>query len=201
MINEKQLEDLAKIETASWAIWSDVNNKEYCKENIKSLKNNVVFVGLNRSGNKDSKSNPKNNIFKNFHTFGHKGDGLLKDTISNLDFLKGAYMTDISNKIESNENNVRIEKEAKVNFEKQLDILGADKFTIICFGAKVLNFFIKEYGIKTKLKENKYKVKELTITTGNKILNLYGIRHYSYRFGKKEVFENQLKYINDELKK
>jgi len=199
MINKNQLEKLSEIETASWAIWREVIDKKYCIENKKELKNDVIFVGLNRSGKKNSKSKQKNNTFINFHTFGHKGDGLLKDTIPYLDYLSGAYMTDLSTKIEADGNKVIIEKDAKKRFEKQLDILGADKFTIICFGGKVFNFFKKEYCPKVKVQMTCDGVKIVSIKTDKWELKIFGIWHYTQRYKSNDIFKKHIEYVNKEI--
>jgi hypothetical protein len=195
MVSEKQIDGLTEYRTSSWAMWREAIDEKYCKDNINCLKNNVVLLGLNQSGgDKESKETKSN--FLNFHAFGHKGDGLLKEEISKLEHLRGAYMTDLSTVIESDSKKVKLTVESKKRFEEQLKILAADKFYIICFGQKVLNFLINECYPEAKPQNPESEIKELFVKTEKWELKIYGVQHYSAWLGKNKKCRDQLKTVN-----
>lgn len=122
---------------------------------LNQLKNNIIMVGYNFSIPTDNF--PK---FHNFHTY--KGAKINHTTLRNASKIRyafigtpyyGAYMTDIiKNYVEANSKNVEItDINENLNiFRQELEILNADKPTIIAFGGKVHKL------LKTHLKPNEY---------------------------------------------
>ena len=218
MITKEKFDILSdpRFETASWAIWSNEFNKSGCIEgqdgqprkyfikNLSNLKNNVVFTALNRSGNEDIVNQEFIHSMKNFHSIGHRGDGLLKDTLEGLTNLLGGYMTDISDEIEGNSSIVTInENKTWKQFIEQLTLLGSDKVYIICFGNDVFNAFKNILYIR-KHEENKYGVKIFKTNWKGISLNFYRILHYSYFVNGRgnhriNEFKPQLAFVNSEI--
>lgn len=232
MIEEKQFDDLSKFATSSWAIWTDEFNKKGCKEgmpgqpkkyfyeNRSILKNNIILLGLNPSGNSDN-INPKADkeywSMRNFHTIGHKGDLCLKETVKDkkLDNIWGAYMTDLSDEINTFADKVVITDGHIKKFNKKLSILGAENFYVISFKedkvfSPIFNFF-QSKGVKIKSnncgkviikdKETEIFVKEFSVCLDKKYIVFYSVLHYSYvvnGFGnyRRPEFERQMEYIN-----
>mgnify|MGYP000877777227 CR=1 FL=1 len=152
-------------DVASWAVWKPpyknnlVSNMEVddlfdLNKNpsiIKQLKNNIIMVGYNFSISTDNF--PK---FHNFHTY--NGANMNHTTLRNASKIRhaiigtpyyGAYMTDIiKNYVEPNSKNVEltdIDDNFKI-FRHELEILHADRPTIIAFGSKahkLLNKYLK----------------------------------------------------------
>lgn len=127
MITEEILHKLNPYSTSSWAIWNenDENDLPFFLSRTEKLRNDVVFLGLNRSGiHKLGFGN-----FQNFHAKGHRGDAELKKLIQdqNLVNLTGAYMTDLSEIFETNSKKVEINTIASgKKLEEQLTLLGSE---------------------------------------------------------------------------
>jgi hypothetical protein len=158
MITPEQFEKLSKSKTSSWAIWSDDflkadcrkcnekgQPKKYFKDNLRLLKNNIILLGLNPSGKKKQSGKEKqqrcvcSNEMGNFHTvrYGkqHKGDLFLCKNIMELKNISGAYMTDISDKVEGDSTKVSIiNKHVKKRLEDILNVFDSKKIHIVCFG-------------------------------------------------------------------
>ena len=111
MISLEIFNRLKEIETSSWAVWDEENSNSlaFFLSKLEFFHSKVIFVGLNRSNvaNDSAKVLP----LSNFHTKGHVGDKRLKRFIQddNLSNLIGSFMTDISEQIETNSNQVKIE--------------------------------------------------------------------------------------------
>jgi len=230
MIKIEQFEELSNCPTSSWAIWTDKFNKKGCIEgepgqpknyfikNLFVLKNNIILLGLNpseftenRKKLEDKKcinlSESNENLMRNFHTVGHRGDNCLKETICNLNNIQGAYMTDLAAVIKTDSNKVIIRDEDIEIFKQKLEILGANNFHVICFGDKtfyaIFNYF-KNKGTKIKIEINDFAVKEYSTCLDEKNIKLYGILHYSYVVNgrgnhRRNDFERQMEYVNNKL--
>ncbi len=209
MINIEVFNKLKEIPTSSWAVWNEQNenNSDFFLSKQASFHGKVVFVGLNRSNgaNNSSKVSP----LSNFHTKGHVGDNRLKRFIqgANLSNLIGGFMTDISEQIETNSNQVKIEEQdaVKVFVEKISSVDESQTRYIVCFGDKVFNTFIKALKInKSRLIENsENKIKEVSVKVDGEIWHLYRVWHYS-NYGnlihKSEIeLPIQFNYINDKV--
>ena len=221
MITKKMFGELdsSNFNTASWAIWSNGFNKKDCIEgqegqpkkyfieNISDLKNNVVFVGLNMSGNDENRNNDFICSMRNFHTVEHRGDGFLKDTLKSLPYLWGGYMTDISNEIESDSKKVKVDIEkTRIQFDKQLSIINSKNINIICFGGEVFNT-IKKIVLKKREKiiPNQYGVRVIKEIYNGFNVNIFGVLHYCYIINgrgnhRSNEFISQLKFVNKEIK-
>jgi len=216
-ITEEKLKELKQIKTASFAVWLDNDKrKEYVnnniKENIGTLKSNVILLGLNPS---KSKLNPHKKLepFCNFHD-GSEVDIFLRDTIfSKCNALIGAYMTDISQKEQSKSKKIKASKVDIRIFKKQLKILKADEYFVVCFGDEAFNTFKASNGFvesskgkktpKSKKSKKKNKITK-SVTLGDCSLHCYKVLHYSHieRFPKKKrKFISQLRKVNDLISK
>ncbi|MCA1624646.1 MAG: hypothetical protein LC768_03380 [Acidobacteria bacterium] len=209
MIDTKAFNNLKKVETSSWAVWNEDNDNslDFFLSKQELFHSRVIFVGLNRSNaaNDFSKAAP----LSNFHAKGHTGDKRLKRFIqdANLSNLLGGFMTDISEQIETNSNEVMVEKQKAVRiFIDKIRLI--DDFQtrhIICFGDKVFNTFINALRIvKSRITDNSInKVKEVKTEIGNETWHLYRVWHYS-NYGtflrkSEEELPVQLRYINDKI--
>lgn len=209
-----QFKELAKeFETGSWAIWSPRFNMKGCHEEepmrlrnyleskIGMMRNSVILLGLNRSLKRTRSGKihrRKYASLSNFHAVGHAGDGLLKEVISSLSNVRGGYMTDLSLARESNSSRVKVnEREALRRLERQLDILNAEQYDVICFGKTTFKALAgKHYAVKQLVEDDVSKV-ELALNGGYH-LSCYGAIHYSYaaRWNKKARFVKQMERIN-----
>jgi hypothetical protein len=208
MVTEEQLNELGKFTTSSWAIWSDTFNKsgpeekpETLKEFIYSnryiLKNNIILMGLNRSGNEEK---IKKSTFSNFHAIGHRGDGLLKETIMPLSNIKGAYMTDLSELVESKSEKVCLKTEDKEKVAEQLKILNSKNFTFIVFGDKAFDFICRKFKVNSNVKFIEEDIKEVSVSINDISAKVFRVRHYSnWDLKSKALFKAQLKYLNDKV--
>jgi len=146
-MDDLTIQELAKFETSSWALWSKKFNHAESLENNpnklyqfifnqrEDLKKDIIFLGLNRS---KIDNHNGSGFFTNFHTPSHPGDGLLKELITQFPRLHGGYMTDLSVEIESDSSNVKIDSATEFNrLKKQLDLLDTRNPFLICFGNDV----------------------------------------------------------------
>ncbi|GHV45783.1 hypothetical protein AGMMS49546_32430 [Spirochaetia bacterium] len=225
-ISKDQFDKLSNFKTASWAIWSSSFNIKGCDEDsnngpktvifnhINELKNNIILLGLNRSGNAIKAAGLPKKIFSNFHCVPHRGDKLLKETISDGKLLNisGAYMTDLSEIIKGKAALVKISiKQAKKLFEKQLNILNSPVFNIICWGDDVFKHIQKIYPpssiveIQKQQKNNViFETKTYSCKTDKFSFRIYRSLHYSYIVNgrgnnRKPEFIENLKYINEQI--
>ncbi len=220
-ISTIQFQKLAKFHSSSWAIWSDRFNKKdsvefaptkiYCflLNKINLLKNNIVLLGLNHSSFKEKRKEKFGKDskhcfapFETFHTVSHAGDGRLKRYIQdeNLQRLIGSYMTNLSERIDTNSKNVNIITRDFNSLYKQLEILDTSKIEIICFGQKVY-YEMKKY-FHNNIEQNKLLEHEIeSFSTKFKKINLkiYHVYHYSSRRDCPRKLQNQLRYINDKI--
>ena len=171
---------------ASWAIWEEVGatpksnagdlNILDPKKNtdlLSQLKPNVVFVGLNTSGNVEDKE-----PFSNFHPTGpHANDFKIRFALKGTEYW-GGYMTDIikghvqkdSKKVLKYLKKHRKEEIKNIKkFRKELKDLGTKNPTIIAFGNAAYRI------LKRNLKD------EYTI------IKVY---HYSHRINKENYSEH-----------
>lgn len=208
MVSTEVFEKLRENPTNSWAVWDvkDNNNIDFFRANLNNLHGKVIFVGLNRS----NVANDPSKVFplSNFHTRGHIGDKRLKRFIqdNNLSNLIGAFMTDISEQIETNSNRVKIqEQDAVKKFAEKVRSVDDSKIRhFICFGNKVFDTFINALRIsKRRIKEiPKKKIKYIEVIGNYETWHLYRVRHYSnYRDIDKSERELpiQLEYVNDKI--
>ena len=219
MIDDIQFNKLQKFQIGSWAVWPDKKVEsllQFFKDDINKLHGNVIFVGLNRSGNGEKKK-PKTKRtdydFSNFHSIWRVGDGRLEQYIKPefADKLMNAYMTDLYEERDGNSKNLKnknlAEKKKSVNFLfKQIKIFDIDKVTIICFGDMAYKHLLQ--GL-LNIKENKSKllrIKNVEIEFRNKRmkynLTIHKVIHYSGKvkddkFAK--VFPEQIKKINSTI--
>ncbi len=206
MVDIEAFNNLKQIPTSSWAVWNDRNENtlDFFLSKRKSFHGRVIFVGLNRSNvaNDLSKVSP----LSNFHTKGHVGDNRLKRFVQdkNLSNLIGGFMTDISEQIETNSNQVKVEEQDAVKkFVEKIRLIDDSQTRhIVCFGNKVFDTFINALGIsKSRIKENREnKIKEVEIKGHYETWCLYRVWHYS-NYGdfihKSEIeLPIQLVYIN-----
>jgi len=209
MVDLEVFNNLERMATSSWAVWDErnENTSDFFLSKRKSFHGRVIFVGLNRSNiaNDLSKVSP----LSNFHTKGHVGDNRLKRFVqdNNLSNLIGGFMTDISEQIETNSNQVKVEEhDAVKKFVEKIRLIDNSQTRhIICFGNKVFDTFINALKIsKSRVKENRVnKIKEVEIKGHYETWCLYRVWHYSNHgdFINKSEKELpvQLKYINDKM--
>jgi len=210
----KQFDLLLNFDTASWALWSSGFNKQGCvesdpyaiepflREHISELRGEVVLLGLNRSFNKRKashnslKSYPR---YANFHYKGHSGDGLLCDTVSQLANIRGAFMTDISNDLESDSSKVNLDHQKVFeHLTMQLDILGSNRTHIVCFGSKTFDTFKALSDVQASVMPDSDGVLRLDIILPKRTLNCYKVIHYSYatRYKHQPRFKRQMKAVD-----
>lgn len=200
VIDKDKISKLKNFSTASWAVWEDWKPEEmYDKilENIGKLKPYIIFLGLNRSTNKTIDSLKKRPSFINFHAPEHRGDGKLKKWIeeANLSNLRGAFMTDINEKVETDSNKVDINDIRFSTFERQLELLCQKEYHIICFGDKAFRAATRWLNNASHLQD---RVLKLTHSHPGYKIHLYQVMHYSY-WGDKNILPEQLKIIDDSL--
>lgn len=201
MLDETILTKLQAFPTSSWALWNEKGDDslEFFFGNINRLRNNVVFLGLNRSG----KTRPSFSNFMNFHKKGHQGDMQLRRLLQgqNLTNLLGAYMTDLSEVFETNSKNVRIDNNASgARLNEQLEILNSNEFTLITFGGDVFKEVLTYYSVN---KETRLGM-DYARVDGKHRMQIFKVYHYSMNgFNNRNVTEKlpfQLKAINDFLR-
>jgi len=172
--------ELSKL--ASWAIWDDkdIENTKIIEDynDIKKLKNNIVFVALNFGG----KGKPEDwKDWQNFHGKG-RGDQKLRTILSDKRFkgeFIGAYMTDIIKNHHNSKSKQAVEifesddtkRDNDIDFLfKEIELLGTNDIKMYLFGEDVETLF-KEYVIKHK-DFRKFK---------QKVIKCQRIDHYSWR--------------------
>ena len=167
-------------------MWADGDFQgfDFFLNNIEKLRPNVVFLGLNRSG----KLEKDRAAFENFHAPGHRGDAQLRSLIQDQELknLNGAYMTDLSEVIETDSKKVLIDSYASgIQFERQLALLGQDEYTVIVFGKDALMSLLTYYRIDSRGVGS-----DCIQINGNFQLNVCGVYHYSMNgFNNKNVLE------------
>ena len=212
-VEVEEIEKLSKFEASSWAIWSKEFNQKTALENYPDqlykfivnrrylLKKDVIFLGLNRSKNKERYIN---GIFTNFHVPGHPGDELLKEIISNLTRLSGGYMTDLSLQIESNSSNVKnISALDFTRLKRQLNILNTQNTFLICFGKDVYQELRNAFSIQSEISTKFLDLKAFVTDLEERRVFVFKVIHYSYasRFNKIERLRKQLHEIDNFIEK
>jgi hypothetical protein len=214
-ISIEQFNSLLDYETASWAFWSKGFNKNDCLESIQNniegflrkhipeFKDNVVLLGLNRSSNKRRNSGKSKVDYPhcaNFHGKGHAGDGFLSNTISKLDALHGAFMTDLSIDFESDSKKIKIK--SIEHLQCQLDILGSRSVHIVCFGQKVFSTFQILTNEQPIILQSSDNVSSLAINFHERTFHCYKVIHYSYavRYNHQNRFIKQMEAVNNTIK-
>ncbi|MBN8707675.1 MAG: hypothetical protein J0L62_17515 [Bacteroidetes bacterium] len=198
-VNQAIIKKLAGYETASWAIWPEGKfGLDLALSHSEELNGKVIFLGINKStGGIRKTSEPttpqSHGIFHNFHTPNHRGDLFLKESISKFNSLRGAFMTDYSEVVESDSSKVILEKIPQKLIE-QLEILEEKDFSIICFGDKVFNHLLGKSS-----PEKKNEVKYFNLELAGKNITVYHIYHYSYvvRYKKSDKFLPMLQTISE----
>jgi hypothetical protein len=134
---------------ASWAIWNKKNvcDLKYIERNVRKLKGNIVFVGLNYGKKTEDLKD-----WQNFH-----GVKRLITLLSGTNF-EGAYMTDIiknhydgnSDKLmsEINKKVINIDEDIKFFF-KEIALLNSENIEMYLFGKSVEKIF-RKYVIQNK---------------------------------------------------
>jgi len=200
-ITKENLDDLEKIKTASFAVWlSDEKRREYVNKNIKenlgNLKNNVILLGHNPA---EPKFNPSRELkpFYNFHD-GSSDDIFLRESISECEALKGAYMTDISQTENSVLKEVKVSEEDIDKFKKQLKILGKKEYFVVCFGNDTFDLF--QTLLKDQSSEKEKNIETKIGKLDDYTLHCFKVLHYNrvtnHRPKDKPIFISQLKEAN-----
>jgi hypothetical protein len=209
MITTDKINTLANFPSASWAVWSDDFGRADCIEatpdNIYefilgkavSLKDSIVFLGLNRSRVATS------HRYQNFHAVGHRGDHTLKRYIQEegLCNLHGGYMTDLNaTDVTPNGNDVRVAQADISQLVEQLRILGQSSFKVICFGNRTFEALAKGLGCGRRMITS-LDVDILTFCSCVQriTLEVFSVWHYSNRgYNNRKVIElnAQLDYLN-----
>lgn len=205
-MDDLTIQELAKFETSSWALWSKkFNHAESLENNPNKLyefivnqredfKKDIIFLGLNRS---KIDNHNGSGFFTNFHTPSHSGDGLLKKLITQFPRLHGGYMTDLSVEVESDSSNVKINSTTEFNrLKKQLDLLDTRHPFLICFGEKVykqLQKFFKNISLIREFSD----VDAFKVVEQKRTYVIFKVIHYSYavRYNKKARLKNQFQEI------
>jgi hypothetical protein len=129
--------------------------------------------------------------------------------------IKGAYMADLSELVDSESDNVSLTGKDKEKVIEKLKILNSKNFTIIAFGDKAFDFIRKKFGSP---KEESHKIPFSYIDKNKEKVNAEGnireieindisakvfrVRHYSnWDLKSKALFKLQLKYLNDKALK
>jgi MoaA/NifB/PqqE/SkfB family radical SAM enzyme len=195
-ITKGKLDELKEYKTASFAVWLNGNDERtkyinnYIENSLEKLKSNIILLALNPS--KEVKS------FCNFHD-GSETEIFLRDTISECEALKGAYMTDISQVEKSTSYKVEISDDDIEKFKEQLKILGEKEYFVVCFGIKVFTKLLD--GKKTDKKNN---VEFATVKLDGYTLHCFKVFHYThvlkYEPMKKPKLVSQLKEVNERIK-
>ncbi|MEX0660358.1 MAG: hypothetical protein WEA58_10785 [Balneolaceae bacterium] len=177
----------------AWAVWENETMKmpHISSSGIdKQLKPQIIFLGLN-----PSKSLTK---IRNFHS-DSVGDKRLKKAIQGRDFrdpklsnLAGGFMTDLTDKIESDSSKVDLKGHSFQNIEDVLKRFGKNHYHMICFGGKTYEM-VKNWLLNQKT-EN-CDVSKCQVVKKPYEITLYKVMHYSYRFGENKVGE-QLAQVN-----
>lgn len=189
----KKIKELTKTNINAWAVWDNGSMKmpDFSSPEVADLlKPQIIFLGLN-----PSKSLEKD---RNFHS-NSVGDKRLKEAIQGENIKKpklknliGGFMTDLTDRVESDSSKVDLKEHSFTHFENVLKMLGENHYHVICFGGKtyettknwLLNQKSEDYDVLTcQVEEKTYKV------------TLYKVMHYSYRYGKNKV-SDQLAEVN-----
>lgn len=130
---------------ASFAVWDDrdLDDTSIIEKNIKTLRSDLIIVGLNASGK-------PTNRFTNFHTT-HRGgrDSWVRD-VFNRSPWRGAYMTDIikndtSSRQPKGRDLVNEKKNAKI-FKDELRTIGCKRPRyIIAFGNRTARILKEQF--------------------------------------------------------
>lgn len=224
MITQKQFKELQKFRIGSFAIWNPkgIHNADYFKKNIKKLHGNVIFLGLNRSG--DSKNpNPvyknKEYGFSNFHPDNHKGDKVLESIFKdfNLNNLNGAYITDLYQDFNGKSKEIK-KKYSKnpylirknfITVYNQISIFKKNQYNLICFGVQVFKDLSRILLNNKKPiiinKNIKYFEADFPFNKDKVKFNVYKVHHYSNRFIKEKllykILSEQLLFLNKHINK
>ena len=179
MITETQMNELRNFPTSSWAVWPEepTDLLEFMTQQRPLLRSDVVFLGLNRSG----QPREWENRYQNFHTAGHQGDAQIKKIVQDgaLNAILGGYMTDLCDVFETDSAKVRPElSSAGRTLEEQLAILGSAHLHIICFGATTYRSLRAFYHAK-KLATSNVISSRATLDDGVSTRTLYGVNHYA----------------------
>jgi len=208
MIKSTDLLDKSQNSTDSWAIWveQEPHDFSFFEKNLDKLHADVVILGLNRS---DGSHTIQKKPFINFHAPSHRGDTRLKTYIrdGNLDKIIGAFMTDLSEEIQTNSNKVNIEKLGLIdNFIEKLKFYPAAKRTIICLGDKPFDEICKALEIKpSRIKSDptKFNLRNVTVKVKSESWDIYRVwLHSSWgKFEEKGSTELplQLQFINNNI--
>lgn len=130
----------------SWALWSREFPDPGCVEETptevapflvehhEELISDVVFLGLNRSADLEAPLTNFHAPFKQPHN-----DYYLKEFVQDagLTRLLGGFMTDLVDKVEPDSTSVSVTGSDGDQLFDQLELLGADRYHIVCFGNKV----------------------------------------------------------------
>lgn len=156
MVTINKLMDLSENPTSSWALWNEngENDFNFFNKNLQLLKPDIIILGLNRSNIiKSIGIKP----FINFHAPNHRGDNRLKRFIQDgqLTNLVGAYMTDLSNEIETNSSKVKIDKSVFDKLVNEINYKKTNRRIIICIGDATFDSLCKCFQIQySKFKKN-----------------------------------------------
>ena len=198
MMGKNSKSELTETNLNAWAVWENNSMKMpdiSSSEVADLLKPQIIFFGLNPS------KNLKN--IRNFHS-SSVGDKRLKKAIQgkniktpNLEKLIGGFMTDLTDRVESDSSKVDLKEHSFKHIEHVLQTLGENSYHMICFGGKTYET-AKNWLLNQKVEGNDL----LKCQVGKKPykVTLYKVMHYSYRFGENKVGE-QLAKVNELLDK
>lgn len=209
MIDSETLSQIAETYPwASWAIWDDQFPDDGCVEtdpealraffeaHRSALTPDVVFLGLNRSGDFDAP-------FQNFHAPTRKHyDYRLMEFIQDgeLGRLWGGYMTDLVDHVEPTTDSVTVSDEDAAILLSQLELLDQREYHVVCFGEKTYRAVLEYAGGESESGPHELEVTQTEVD--GLVLHLYRAWFYGAwgaNADKVDVLERQLQYLDSTI--
>lgn len=206
MVNQETLDRLRDdFPTSSWAIWSDNFPKrtsieaanagakfaDFIEDHASKLRPDIVFLGLN-----PSTEEPGN--FTNFHSVeARHQDAWLRVFIEEAG-LDGAYMTDLSCKVEGQAADVTFDGDPTDYLGKQLERIDEESYDVICFGRKT--YRAARSPSATDVEDMKHGIEKCHTELRGHQVTLYSVYHFSqFNPDYLEKLRDQLEYLGQKL--
>lgn len=203
---KENIRELFKSNINALAIWEEDSMDMpgiHSEKADELFKPNIIFLGLNPSKSLET--------IRNFHSTS-AGDKLLKKVIQGcegnenepdskqLDNLIGGFMTDLTDKVESDSSNIDLSDHSFEHIENVLKVLGENHYHLICFGVKTYEATRNWLLNQTSEEKDVLRCRIERTENLDYDITLYKVMHYSYRFDENRVAD-QLFYINNKLDK
>ena len=201
MLTNNELHEIAKLPTASFAVWngSQPEDMEFFESRIERLHGRAVLLGLNPSARQEPEP------LSNFHGKKKAPEKRLEKAFDGVENLQGCYLSDVFQVVESDSAKVDDElakcQQAIRDLQQEFAYFPQSTRHVIAMGNKAFEALCLGTGTKpTDPDPNRENLRVAEATVGDEHWHIWRIWHIAgYRPEQLNQIADQLRYIDSQV--